>query len=114
MVQVVTGANLAGKTVYLKQVGLIVLLAQVGSFVPAEKAELGLCDILFSRIHTSEGSLTRCSSFAFDVANVSLALSHATSASLVLLDEFGKGTHAVDGVALLGAVLVSIDLRSWP
>jgi len=102
-VQVVTGGNLAGKSVYLKQVGLIVFLAQIGSFVPAEEAEIGLCDFLFSRIQSLESAAIRCSSFGIDLTQVSLAFRHATEASLVLLDEFGKGTHASDGVALLGA-----------
>nr|QDO16399.1 MutS-like protein 5 [Lingulodinium polyedra] len=104
-VQVVTGANLAGKTVYLKQLGLIVLLAQIGSFVPADEAELGLCDLIFSRIQSVEGSAVQCSSFGIDLAQVALALRNATEASLVLLDEFGKGTHAADGVALFGATV---------
>lgn len=104
-VQVVTGANLAGKSVYLKQVGLMVVMAQVGSFVPAESAELGLCDFLFTRIQNCEGAAVRCSTFGVDLTQVSRALRHATEASLVLLDEFGKGTQSTDGVALLAATL---------
>eukprot|EP00927_Polykrikos_kofoidii_P070976 TRINITY_DN67328_c0_g1_i1.p1 TRINITY_DN67328_c0_g1~~TRINITY_DN67328_c0_g1_i1.p1 ORF type:complete len:1045 (-),score=180.72 TRINITY_DN67328_c0_g1_i1:522-3656(-) len=111
-VQVVTGANLSGKSVYLKQVGLIVLLAQVGSFVPADDAELGLCDFLFSRIQSCEGAAVRCSTFGLDLTQVSRALRHATAQSLVLLDEFGKGTQAADGVALLAATLEY--LCRWP
>ncbi|CAK0796672.1 unnamed protein product [Prorocentrum cordatum] len=104
-VQVVTGANLAGKSVYLKQVGVIVLMAQVGCFVPADEAELGLCDLLLSRIQGAEGAAVRFSSFGIDLTQVSLALKHATDSSLLLLDEFGKGTHPADGVALLGATV---------
>jgi len=104
-VQVVTGANLAGKSVYLKQVALIVLLAQAGSFVPAEEAEIGLCDFIFSRIKNVHSAASLCSTFGMDLAQVSLALRHSTQASLVLLDEFGKGTHPADGVALLGATV---------
>ncbi|CAJ1371697.1 unnamed protein product [Effrenium voratum] len=104
-VQVITGANLAGKSVYLKQVGLITFMAHVGCFVPADEAELGVCDFIFSRIQSCETASTQCSSFTMDLCQLSLALQHATEASLVLLDEFGKGTRAADGVALLGATV---------
>lgn len=104
-VQVVSGANFAGKSVYLKQVGLIVILAQIGCPVPANEAEIGLCDFLFSRIHSRDSVAVRRSTFCVDVAQVASALRHSTRASLVLLDEFGKGTHAADGVALFGATI---------
>ncbi|CAK9004219.1 unnamed protein product [Durusdinium trenchii] len=104
-VQVITGANLSGKSVYLKQVGLITYLAHIGSFVPAEEAQLGLCDFIFSRIQSCETATAQISSFALDLSQLSLALKHATRSSLVLLDEFGQGTRAADGVALLGAAI---------
>lgn len=104
-VQVITGANLSGKSVYLKQVGLITYMAQIGCFVPADEAELGLCDFMFSRIQSCETASATCSSFTLDLCQLSLALKHATASSLVLLDEFGKGTRAADGVALLGATI---------
>ena len=104
-VQVVTGANLAGKSVYLKQVGLITYMAHTGSFVPADEAELGLCDFIFSRIQSCDSATRNCSTFTLDLCQLSLALKHATASSLILIDEFGKGTRAVDGVALLGATV---------
>lgn len=104
-VQVITGANLSGKSVYLKQVGLITYMAQIGCFVPADEAELGLCDFIFSRIQSCETASATCSSFTLDLWQLSLALKHSTAASLVLLDEFGKGTRAADGVALLGSTI---------
>ena len=104
-VLVVTGANLSGKSVYLKQVGLIAFMAHTGSFVPADEAELGLCDFIFSRIQSCESATARCSTFTHDLCQLSLAVKHATASSLVLIDEFGKGTRAADGVALLGATL---------
>ena len=94
-----------GKSVYLKQVGLITYMAQIGCFVPADEAELGLCDFMFSRIQSCETASATCSSFTLDLCQLSLALKHATASSLVLLDEFGKGTRAADGVALLGATI---------
>ena len=90
---------------YLKQVGLITYMAQIGCFVPADEAELGLCDFMFSRIQSCETASAVCSSFTLDLCQLSLALKHATASSLVLLDEFGKGTRAADGVALLGATI---------
>ncbi|CAE7218911.1 MSH5 [Symbiodinium sp. CCMP2592] len=104
-VQVVTGANLSGKSVYLKQVGLIAYMAHIGCYVPADEAELGLCDFIFSRIQSCEGATAGCSTFTLDLCQLSLALNHATASSLVLMDEFGKGTRAADGVALLAATV---------
>eukprot|EP00930_Biecheleria_cincta_P055886 TRINITY_DN42137_c0_g1_i1.p1 TRINITY_DN42137_c0_g1~~TRINITY_DN42137_c0_g1_i1.p1 ORF type:complete len:993 (-),score=182.52 TRINITY_DN42137_c0_g1_i1:16-2736(-) len=104
-VQVVTGANLSGKSVYLKQVGLITFMAHVGLFVPAEEIQLGLCDFIFSRMPSCETVALRGSSFNVDLSQLSVSLRHATDSSLVLLDEFGKGTRAADGVALLGATV---------
>lgn len=104
-VQVVTGANLSGKSVYLKQVGLITFMAHVGLFVPAEEVELGPCDFIFSRMPSCETVALRGSSFNVDLSQLSVSLRHATDSSLVLLDEFGKGTRAADGVALLGAAV---------
>ena len=104
-VLVVTGANLSGKSVYLKQVGLITFMVHVGSFVPADEAEVGLCDFIFSRIQSCESATAGCSTFTLDLCQLSLAVKHATQSSLVLIDEFGKGTRAADGVALLGATV---------
>ncbi|XP_035698854.1 mutS protein homolog 5-like [Branchiostoma floridae] len=102
---VLTGPNASGKSVYLKQVGLIVFLAQVGSFVPAESATIGLVDRIFTRIHTRESVSVGLSTFMIDLNQVSLALRCTTDRSLVLFDEFGKGTATVDGISLMTASL---------
>ncbi|KZT11913.1 uncharacterized protein LAESUDRAFT_670086 [Laetiporus sulphureus 93-53] len=89
---VCTGANACGKSVYLKQVALIQYMAQIGCFVPADAATLGIVDKIFTRIQTRESVSTVQSTFMIDLNQVSLALRNATERSLILLDEFGKGT----------------------
>ncbi|TCD61354.1 MutS protein msh5 [Steccherinum ochraceum] len=93
-VVVCTGANACGKSVYLKQVAVIHYLAQVGCFVPAERATLGIVDKIFTRIQTRESVSKIQSAFMIDLNQVSLALRNCTSRSLILLDEFGKGTKS--------------------
>ncbi|KAL6056931.1 MutS protein 5 [Balamuthia mandrillaris] len=100
-----SGANGSGKSVYLKQVGLITFLAHVGSFVPAEESTIGLTDRIFSRIYSRESVAVQSSSFMIDLQQVALMIRHATDKSLLLLDEFGKGTSVSDGISLLGATL---------
>eukprot|EP00026_Physarum_polycephalum_P000892 Phypoly_transcript_00893.p1 GENE.Phypoly_transcript_00893~~Phypoly_transcript_00893.p1 ORF type:complete len:1264 (+),score=288.55 Phypoly_transcript_00893:55-3846(+) len=100
-VKLITGPNYSGKSVYLKQVGLITYMAHVGSFVPADGAIIGLCDQLFTRIHTRETASLGQSSFMIDCHQVALMTRHATERSLLLVDEFGKGTNPNDGMALL-------------
>ncbi|KAL0622735.1 MutS protein-like protein 5 [Plecturocebus cupreus] len=108
-VKVITGPNSSGKSIYLKQVGLIVFMALVGSFVPAEEAEIGAVDAIFTRIHSCESISLGLSTFMIDLnQQVAKAVNNATAQSLVLIDEFGKGTNTVDGLALLAAVL-----RHW-
>ncbi|XP_051043292.1 mutS protein homolog 5 isoform X2 [Phodopus roborovskii] len=107
-VKVITGPNSSGKSIYLKQVGLITFMALVGSFVPAEEAEIGVIDAIFTRIHSCESISLGLSSFMIDLNQVAKAVNNATEQSLVLIDEFGKGTNTVDGLALLAAVL-----RHW-
>ncbi|XP_051043294.1 mutS protein homolog 5 isoform X4 [Phodopus roborovskii] len=108
-VKVITGPNSSGKSIYLKQVGLITFMALVGSFVPAEEAEIGVIDAIFTRIHSCESISLGLSSFMIDLnQQVAKAVNNATEQSLVLIDEFGKGTNTVDGLALLAAVL-----RHW-
>ncbi|KAF7314371.1 DNA mismatch repair protein 5 [Mycena kentingensis (nom. inval.)] len=99
-----TGANACGKSVYLKQVALIQYMAQIGCFVPAESATLGIVDKIFTRISTRESVSKVQSAFMIDLNQVSLALRNATASSLVLLDEFGKGTLPT-GSYLYGAGL---------
>ncbi|XP_031202643.1 mutS protein homolog 5 isoform X3 [Mastomys coucha] len=108
-VKVITGPNSSGKSIYLKQVGLITFMALVGSFVPAEEAEIGVIDAIFTRIHSCESISLGLSTFMIDLnQQVAKAVNNATEHSLVLIDEFGKGTNSVDGLALLAAVL-----RHW-
>lgn len=104
-IQILTGANGCGKSVYLKQTALVVFLAQIGCFVPAAKATIGVVDCILTRIETNE-SITRLqSSFMIELSQVSHALRNSTSRSLILLDEFGKGTLSQDGMALFVATL---------
>uniref|UniRef100_A0ABI7Y4L1 DNA mismatch repair proteins mutS family domain-containing protein n=1 Tax=Felis catus TaxID=9685 RepID=A0ABI7Y4L1_FELCA len=108
-IKVITGPNSSGKSIYLKQVGLITFMALVGSFVPAEEAEIGAVDAIFTRIHSCESISLGLSTFMTDLnQQVAKAVNNATKQSLVLIDEFGKGTNTVDGLALLAAVL-----RHW-
>uniref|UniRef100_A0A9L0SD97 MutS homolog 5 n=2 Tax=Equus caballus TaxID=9796 RepID=A0A9L0SD97_HORSE len=92
-VKVITGPNSSGKSIYLKQVGLITFMALVGSFVPAEEAEIGAVDAIFTRIHSCESISLGLSTFMIDLNQVAKAVNNATEQSLVLIDEFGKGTN---------------------
>uniref|UniRef100_A0A8C1N3N5 MutS protein homolog 5 n=1 Tax=Cyprinus carpio TaxID=7962 RepID=A0A8C1N3N5_CYPCA len=104
-VKVITGPNSSGKSIYLKQVGLIVFMALIGSDVPAKEAEIGLVDGIFSRMHSRESVSVGLSTFMIDVNQMTHSLNHSTGDSLVLVDEFGKGTNTVDGLSLLTACL---------
>lgn len=95
-----TGPNYSGKSVYLKQVALIVYLAHIGSFVPAEYAIIGVTDKLLTRIATRESISRNQSAFMIDLQQIALSVSLATRRSLVIIDEFGKGTNAFDGAGL--------------
>lgn len=103
--KVLTGPNASGKSVYLKQVALIVYMAHIGSFVPAESAMIGCVDRIFTRIRTMDSVSVGLSTFMIDVNQMSEALRDATERSLVVVDEFGKGTELVDGMALLCSCL---------
>jgi DNA mismatch repair protein MSH5 len=103
-VLLMTGPNYSGKSVYLKQVAIIVFLAHIGSFVPAAKAKIGLTDKILTRIATRESVSRIQSAFMLDLQQVSIALSLATRNSLVIIDEFGKGTDSNDGAGLAAAV----------
>jgi hypothetical protein len=104
-IAILSGANGSGKSLYLKSVALLVLLAQAGSFVPAERVVLGLVDRIFSRLASLDSAMAGASSFSLDLAQVGLMLRHATPRSLLLIDEFGKGTASLDGIALLAATV---------
>lgn len=102
---ILTGPNYSGKSVYLKQIALIVYMAHIGSFVPAEWANIGLTDKLLTRVSTRESVSRIQSAFMIDLQQVSLALSLCTRRSLLVIDEFGKGTEGNDGAGLLCGVL---------
>jgi len=102
---VLTGPNYSGKSVYLKQVALIVHMAHIGSFVPADSAKIGITDKILSRVTTRETVSRIQSAFMTDLQQISLALSLATRRSLLIIDEFGKGTETSDGAGLACAVM---------
>lgn len=104
-VMVMTGPNHSGKSVYLKQVALIVFLAHIGSFVPADEACIGLTDRLLTRIATRESVCRNESAFAIDLKQAAFSINFATRRSLILVDEFGKGTNSTDGAGLVTAFL---------
>ncbi|MEO7454650.1 MAG: DNA mismatch repair protein MutS [Gemmatimonadaceae bacterium] len=103
-VVILTGPNMAGKSTILRQVGLIVLMAQTGSFVPASSATIGVCDRVFTRVGASDNLVRGQSTFMVEMAETSAILHTATSRSLVLLDEIGRGTSTYDGVSIAWAV----------
>jgi DNA mismatch repair protein MutS len=101
---VLTGPNASGKSCYLRQVGLIQLMAQVGSYVPAQQATLGVCDRIFTRVGAVDDLATGQSTFMVEMNETANILNHATPRSLVLLDEIGRGTATFDGLSIAWAV----------
>ena len=104
-VAIITGPNMAGKSTYMRQVALIVLMAQMGSFVPARAAKIGLVDRVFTRIGASDDLASGQSTFMVEMAEVATILKYATSRSLLILDEIGRGTSTYDGMSIARAVL---------
>jgi len=104
-IALITGPNTSGKSVYLKQVALIVYLAHIGSFVPCDKSRIGLTDRIMTRVTSTESVNAPLSAFALDLRQISQMLNASTKRSLCLIDEFGKGTNPVDGISLLAATI---------
>jgi DNA mismatch repair protein MutS len=111
---VLTGPNASGKSCYLRQVGLIQLIAQIGSFVPADKAKLALCDRIFTRVGAVDDLATGQSTFMVEMNETANILNHATPKSLVLLDEIGRGTATFDGLSIAWSVAeyLATEIRS--
>ncbi|MGH7912648.1 MAG: DNA mismatch repair protein MutS, partial [Candidatus Dormibacteraceae bacterium] len=105
---ILTGPNMAGKSTYLRQVALIVLLAQCGSFVPAERALVGLADRVFTRVGAHDDLTAGMSTFMVEMAETANILNHATRRSLVVFDEVGRGTSTYDGLSIAQAVVETI------
>jgi len=101
---ILTGPNMAGKSVYLRQIGLIVLLAQIGSFVPAKNAKIGLVDRIFTRVGASDNITAGESTFLVEMQEAANILNNASSKSLILLDEIGRGTSTFDGISIAWAI----------
>lgn len=104
-VVILTGPNMAGKSTYLRQAAMIVLLAQCGSFVPAERAVIGLADRVFTRVGAHDDIAAGMSTFMVEMTETAYILNHATRSSLVILDEVGRGTSTYDGVSIAQAVV---------
>jgi DNA mismatch repair protein MutS len=101
---VLTGPNMAGKSVYLRQIGLIILLAQIGSFVPAKEAKIGIVDRIYTRVGASDNITAGESTFLVEMQEAANILNNATSKSLILLDEIGRGTSTFDGLSIAWAI----------
>ena len=109
IIQIITGPNMAGKSTYMRQMAIIIILAQMGSFVPASSAEIGICDKVFTRIGASDNISKGESTFMLEMNEVSNILKNATANSFVILDEVGRGTSSDDGLSIAMALVEYIS-----